>query len=243
MAEEQTPRSKKELLIERLRAKYPDDDYTNEDILFGRIGDDYDTSEKDLAHYRESEGRFADMFASNPQAAQFFTDMAQGVDPWIAIIKRIGIDGVTELLNDPEKQEAYAAANKEHAERLAENTRLEEEADKNLTESMAFRDEMNARYGEETVDAAIAVIDQIFRDALVGKVTPETFDMALKAVTHDADMENARTEGEIAGRNDKIDEMRRGRSVGDGMPRGGGGNNGPKEPRKYNVFDLAEAAS
>lgn len=243
MAENQETKSKRDAYIERLKAKYPDRPFDDDEALFGQAGADYDEYENQLNGYKEREGQLEEIFRKDPRNAQFFTDMARGDDPWIAVIKRMGTDGVLELINDPAKQEAYAEANKEYAERLAEEKRMEEERDKNLVESEKLREMYDKKFGEAMIDNAIAVIDQISRDALVGKITPATLDMALKMVNHDADMANARSEGEIAGRNAKIEEKLQKQNGGDGMPAMGGSSAAPAV-RKVNksIFDVARDA-
>ena len=243
MAENQEQKSKRDAYVERLKTKYPDRQYDDDEALFGQAGDDYDEYENQLNGYKERDGKLEEMFAKDPKNAQFFTEMAKGNDPWIAVVERLGIDGITELMNDPEKKAAYEEANKKHVERLAREKELEEEYERNMAESTKMREQLDAQYGEETVDAALGIIDQITKDAIIGKVTPETFDMALKVVRHDADVDNARSEGEVAGRNAKIEEGLRKRQGGDGMPAMGGSSAAPQKKRNLDVFDFAQAAN
>ncbi len=242
MADKKTEKSKREVFGERMKTKHPDREFADDEALFGQVGDDYDEYERQLGEYRERDEQMNELFKRDPRSAKFITDMARGEDPWIAVIKHLGIDGVTELMNDPEKQEAYAEANKDYAERLAREKELDEEYDRNFAESEKLRDEMDARYGVETVDAALGVINQICLDAVLGKVTPETFEMALKVVRHDADVENARSEGEIAGRNSKIEEKLSKQGGGDGLPAMGGSSTPgtKKNQSRGSLVDYAE---
>lgn len=229
-------KSKRDAFNERLKAKYPDREYADDEALFGQVNDDYDEYENQLNGYKEREGKLEEMFAKDPRSAQFITDMAHGKDPWIAVIERVGPDGVIELMNDPAKQEAHAEASKAYAERLAKEKELEEQYNRNIAESQKLCDELEAQYGEEMVDSALGVIDQITKDAILGKVTRETFEMAFKVLRHDADMENARSEGEITGRNAKIEENLRKPQQGDGMPSMGGSSVEPVT-KKRGFFD------
>ena len=242
MAENQPQKSKKEVLVERIRAKYPDLDLTDEEVLSGRIGDDYDDYEKRLGEYADREGKLEDMLVNDPKNAQFLADMVAGKDPWIAVVERLGVDGITDLLNDPEKKAAYEEANRTYAERVAREKEIDAEYERNIEESRKMREQLDSQYGEETVDAALSVIDQMAKDYIMGKVTPEAFDIALKVVKRDADLENARSEGEIAGRNARIEEKLRNMEGGDGLPVMGGSSAAPKQKRNMNIFDYAEAA-
>ena len=249
MAENQAPKtekSKRDQFAERLRTKYPDREFADDEALFGQANDDYDESDNQLNQYKEREGKLTQMFSQDPRSAQFITDMAKGNDPWISLIERIGIDGITDLINDPEKQSEYAAANKKYVERLAKEKELQEEYEKNIAESMNLleRIQQERRLGDETLDAAMELVERMAHDWCVGKITSETVDMALNAVNHDADVANARTEGTVAGRNSKIEERLRRPQSGDGMPNLGGSNEGNgNSKKKPNFFDYAEAAS
>lgn len=237
--------SRRAQFSERLKKKYPDKDYADDEALFGQIDDDYTDYEGQIDKYKTSEKKLADLFNKDPKSAQFIADMANGNDPWIAVLERLGIDGVTDLLNDPSKKEAYAEANKKFIERLAKEKSLEEEYNKNITESMQLIEKIKQERGlsDETIDAAVDLIDKITHDDIIGKFSQETIDMALKAVTHDADIVNARSEGEVAGRNAKIDEKLRKPTTGDGTPQLSGSNNAPtRKNSQKSMFDLADEA-
>lgn len=250
MAETQPPKastkSRRDQFGERLKKKYPDREYADDEALFGQINDDYDDYDNRLNKYKERESRLTDLFSKDPRSAQFITDMAKGNDPWLAVIERLGIDGVTDLINDPSKQKEYAEANKKYVERLAKEKELEDEYQKNFAESMSLLERMQQErgLGDETIDEAMNLIMRITNEAIVGKFTEETINMALNAVNHDADMVNARTEGVVAGRNAKIDEKLRKPQHGDGMPDLAGSNNAPtrKNASRGSMFELADEA-
>lgn len=251
MAENQTPtapaKSKRDLLGERLKKKYPDRDYADDEALFGQINDDYDEYDTELGQYRDRESRLTDLLSKDPRSAQFITDIAKGTDPWIAVIERLGIDGVTDLLNDPKKQSEYAEANKRYVERVAKERELEDEYEKNMREvTLPMLERMKQERGisDDMIDAAWDYLHHVADAAIRGTFTEADIDMALKAVNHDADVENARTEGTVAGRNAKIDEKLRKPQTGDGTPNLAGSNNAPTRNGKkpLNIFDYADAA-
>ncbi len=181
MAEKETPKSRRDQFGERLKAKYPDKEYADDEALFGQIDDDYAAYDEEIGKYKEREGKLNALLAMSPSNARFLTDMAKGVDPWIAVIERLGIDGITDLINDPDKQEAYAEANKKYVERLADEERLEEEYRTNLAESLKLLEQLQGEKGlsDETVDAAMDLVLQMANEALVGKFSRETIETAL----------------------------------------------------------------
>jgi hypothetical protein len=237
MAENENQKTKRELFAERLKGRYPDREFVDDEAMYGQAGEDYDAYENELSGYRERESKLEELFAKDPKNAQFLADMAAGKDPWIVVIERLGTDGITELLNDPEKKAAYEEANKRYAERLAKEKEIEAEYDRNMEESQRVREELDAIHGVEAVDAALGVIDQMTKDAIMGKVTKEAVEMAMKIVNRDADLANARSEGEIAGRNAKIEERMRRQQTGDGMPQIGGASAPAPAPKKRGFFD------
>lgn len=241
----ETPKSKRALFDERMKQRYPERDYSDDEALFGQINDDYDSYEKELGDYKERERRLNEMLSTDPRSAKFITDMARGADPWIAVIERLGIDGITDLMNDPSKQEAYAEANKKYVERLAKEKSLDEEYEKNISESMSLLEQIQQErhLGDETIDAAMDLVMRMANEVILGKFTAETIDMALNAVTHDADVENARSEGMVAGRNAKIDAKLRKQQGGDGTPNLAGSNNAPtRKNTSSSIFNLADEA-
>ena len=60
-------KSNRERYTERLKAKYPDREFADDEALFGQINDDYDGYDKELSGYKEREKALSDLFASNPQ--------------------------------------------------------------------------------------------------------------------------------------------------------------------------------
>lgn len=210
-------KSNRDQHLERLKAKYPDKEYADDEALFGQINEDYDGYDKQLSEYREREKALSDLFASNPRSASFLTDWRNGEDPIVGLVRKFG-DDFKAALEDPEKQEALAAANKEYAERIAKEGEFEEQYQQNISETLATLEKMQQEDGlsDEDIDKAMDFLIAIMKDGLLGKFSPDSIRMALKAINHDADVEEASHEGEVKGRNSKIEEKLRkgGRSDG-----------------------------
>lgn len=247
MAGEMKPKSRRDGFTERLKQKYPDREWPDDEALFGQISEDYDEYDNTVNGYKDREGKLTELFTKDPRNAQFITDMARGEDPWINVIKRLGLEGVTDLINNPEKQEAYAKANQEYVDKLAEEQSIEEEYNQNFSASLQVLEKVQSEQGlsDEQIDAAYDLIIGIANDAVLGKISEETVLMALKAVNHDADVEAATHEGVIAGRNYKAEENLRKPKKGDGTPNLQGSNNAPssQKKRRKTMFDLANEAN
>ena len=244
MKENEQPMTNRERFSARMKSKYPEREFADDEDMFGQIEIDYTDYEDQLGKYKEREGKLNELFSRDPRSAQFITDMAKGKDPWIAVIERVGVDGISDIMNDPSKQEEYAAANKAYMERLAKEKSYEEEYNKNLADSMALLSEIQQKKGlsDDMVDAAMNLIIGIANEAIMGKFSKDTIKMALKALKYDADMENAKEEGMISGRNQRIEEKLRKQGGGDGMPVMDGANNAPEPMRnaRKSIFDIAQ---
>ena len=189
-------KSNRERYTERLKAKYPDREFADDEALFGQINDDYDGYDKELSGYKEREKALSDLFASNPQSA---------------------------------------AANKEFAERIAQEKEYEGEYQKNLDETLTTLEAMQQEEGlpDEDIDSAMDFLVGIVRDGIMGKFTRESIEMAIKAIRHDSDVEAAGHEGEVKGRNSKIEEKLRKAGKNDGTAdlagKNGGGSGGSRQ--------------
>ncbi len=243
--ENEKVKTKRELIAERLKNRYPDKDFTDDEAMYGQIHDDFDEFDKELAGYEEREKAFTDMFASDPRSAQFMTDWRSGDDPEVALIRRHGKDNLLDAINDPEKLEVIAEANKNYVERVAKEKELEDLYQANLAESIKALDAMPGTEGitEEDVNKAMTFLLGVIRDGIVGKFSPESVMMALKAINHDADVENANQEGLVQGKNTKIEEKLRKPKTGDGTTPLGSANNKVRQSRSYSIFDEARGAS
>lgn len=239
--------SKLDALLERLKNRHQDKDFSDDEAMYGQIIDDFDEVDEEIRGYKERESSILDLFNRDPMFARFMVDAANAEDPWLAVIERIGIDGITALMNDPEKKAEYAAKNADYVARVAREKEIEDEYEKNKLETSELLDRIQDERGisDDVRNEIASRITRIAQDMVIGKVTPETVDMVLSSITHDADVENARSEGLVAGKNAKIEEKLRKRGSGDGIPAMGGGNSasGSDSKKRFNIFDYADAAN
>ena len=240
-------KSKRDAFKERMKGKYPDRDFEDDEVFFGQINDDYDDYDKQLSGYKEREAQFSDMFSSDPRSANFLMNWKDGKDPAVELVRQFGSE-IKDAIDDPERLEAISEANKEFVERVAKEKELDDTYQKNLQESLSMLDEYQQKNGltDEQVDAAMEFLLGIIKDGVMGKFTAESIDMAMKAINHDVDVETAGHEGEVRGKNTKIEEKLRKQKKGDGIPNmdgtNGGTGSGDNKKRNMNIFDFADAA-
>lgn len=227
MAETETVKSKRDTTLERLRGKYPEEQFDDDEQLFGRINADYDEYDNKLAGYQERESKFSDMFTSDPRSARLMMGWKNGDDPAVALIRLYGED-IKDAIDDPDKQEDIAEANKEYMERVAKEKQYEEEYTANLAESLTLLEQAQQERGlsDEQIDNAMGWFIGVAKDAMMGKFSPETIELIIKAQNYDNDVAQAGEEGEVRGKNAKVTETLRKPTRGDGTAQLDGKNGG-----------------
>ena len=244
MAENNQVKSRRDQQLERLRKKYPDKKFEDDEEIYGQISDDYDQYEHELDDYRGREKALGDMFSADPRSAQFLADMHNGQDPVLGLVKNFGIE-IKDVLDNPEMQDKIAEANREYVERVARSKQLDEEYEKNMDASLATLRQFQEERGmsDEQIDAVADAMLTVVKDGVMGKFSRETLEMFVNAINHDSDVANASEEGRVAGRNAKIVEGLRKQNKGDGTSPLHGKNGGaPKNKRNMDIFDFANAA-
>lgn len=237
--------TKREIALERLRKKYPDDSFDDDEAIYGRIIDDYDNGEKELSEYKGREKALSDLFTADPRSAQFLTDWKNGKNPAVALVEMFGDDFVDEL-KDPRKQEELAKASKAFAERVAKEKEYDELYQKNIDQSRDMLERLQEEQGlsDDDIDRAMEFLVGIMKDGILGKFSRQSVIMALNALDHDNDVNIARQEGLVQGKNTKINERLRKRGKNDGTANLNGQNGVPTRRKNggSSIFDLAKEA-
>lgn len=231
----------RDAFLSQLKDKYPETE--DEDDLYGRFSDDLVLNREKMGRYEADRKTLTDLFNSNPASARFFTDWVNGTDPVVSLVRNYGLQ-IRDYLDDPDMQDKLAEANRAFLEGQAESRRWKDEYARNADKT---RDELNKLadekgYSDEQMDAALAAAQGITMDAWKGIISPSTVEMIMKALTFDQEMEKARTAGELAGRNQKIEDRLIEEQAGDGIPQVG---SAPAQPEKKNnrgIFGIAEGA-
>ena len=251
MVENQVPiaaeLSNRDKVMKRLKEKYPDDNMDDAETRYGKIESDYADYADKISKYQDNENKLKGMIDADPRAASLLMDMKDGVDPVYGMVKRFGPE-LADILNDPDKQEQIAEAQAEYMKRVALNKELEDIYEKNLNQSAITAGEFQQEkgYDDNQMDELVKAIIQCGNDMVVGKFTKQTLEAFAKALNYDNDVKTAREEGEVAGRNAKIDanklDLRR--PAGDGLPQLGGGapKQGGNSNKPSSIFDLAAQA-
>lgn len=233
-------KTKRDLLMEGMNSRHPDRQYADDEELFGQINDDYSDYDNQLKGYRDREKAMSDLFTSDPRSAGLLQKMRNGEDPVLYLVREFGPD-IRERLEDPEFQAQVEEAGNEYRTKLAESKKYEDEYNENLKQTLAVIDayQEKNKLEDEAVDALMNTVSAIARDYISGKVTEETLAMVSNAINHDNDVQAASQEGEVRGRNAKIDERLRKAGKSDGTPALDGKNGGaPARPARQSMGAL-----
>ena len=230
-------KSKKDLLLEKLKSKHPDLNADDEDSFYGRINDDYDENEKRIGESSKNEEALSNLFSSDPRSAHFLMSWKNGENPVVQLIRQFG-DDFKEALDDPDMQEQFAAAHNEYLDRQLNNKKIQDEAEANLPITLKNLEDAQSEggYDEKQADEAFQLIFDIIDNGNKDLVTKETWIMAFKALNHDSDVATAAHEAEIKGKNAKIDKEKKKTTVPADLPPmiGGQGGEAPA-PKKRNL--------
>lgn len=223
--EKQAVPTRRDSFMKRFSERYPDFDINDEDGFYGKLGEEFDRFDRSDTAQKE----LGELLARDPRSAGFLMVLRKGGNPMEFMIEQYG-DDFREALNDPEKARELAGAFSKYAEKQTKNQELQKQAEDNLQKMLdeldaaqeegRFSDE-DARKAYEFLYADGGLLDRI----IVNDITREDWMMLMKAAKYDdlqKDMENriseARTEGEITGRNARIEEAKRKRTKADSMP-------------------------
>lgn len=161
------------------------------------------------------------MFMENPEAAYLFNDILDGKEQLgVSLMRHFG-QTFRDAVDDPtdENVKAFADAMDEHAAKIKENDKLQDEFEANADESAAVIEQWQKEKGltPEQVEATRDFINEQFANLIVGKISPAMLEMAYKGLNYDKDVAAAEENGAAQGRNEKIKEQLR-KGKGDGMP-------------------------
>lgn len=214
----QDVKSKKDLLLERLRGQHPDLNTDDEDALYGTINDNFDNfeqykTEREAADSKRQEvdKNLSDRFNSDKQFGKFFLGaMQKDSNPVLEFLKVYGME-IKDYLDDPEKAEEIGKMQQENLERIAKGEELEENYSRNLEQSLDLIEKYQQE-NEMTDEQAENIIAELTKDAenvIMGIFTPQMIEDKMKSLNYSADIETAQREAFVEGKNQKIDEQKK----------------------------------
>ena len=236
----QTVKTSRERLKDRLSGRYPDRQFTGQDGIDAQDVMD-DSTEELFGEYEARENeynthskRLNDLFASDARIAGLFMKWAEGGNIMEHLIEEFG-DEFLDALGSEEGKAKFLDAQNRWLDKVSKNKAADEEAQANFQKSIETLNEFQQEHNL-TDEEAIAVFDKVHKigaDMVRGIYEKESLELALNAINHDKDVNTARAEGELAGKNAKIREkMRRGEELKTTLPPSLGGQGSSVPERK-----------
>lgn len=215
-APEPAKKSKRDAYLEGFRKKHPDWQDDDEEGFYGGLADDEAAMNEQMNGYKSREEELSTALSGSPLNAALFLDAVNGKPIPLSILERYP-DEVKAWMDDPENGDAVQAAFQGLADRMAKNKELDAEADKNLEETNALFEQMIADgelSGEDEANQIVELLGKIAVGMTMNHIEKEWIIAAKNAINHDTDVEAAKAEGEINGRNAKIEAKRNSASKG-----------------------------
>lgn len=219
-------------LHQRTAKRHPDMTFEDDDAYRRQMRADADEDDKRLQAYDEEAKQTSELFENDPRSAEFWVAWRKNPDrsPIAYFVKTYGVDKLREALDDPAFADMIEESDNAFRESFAEGKEYGETVQKNLDNSLDTIDKYAQENGlsEEETDKLVSEVFERFKHIQLGIVTADDLDWVRKIASYDKDMEEAREEGEIAGRNTKIREQLRKPKETDGVAAlNGGASNRP----------------
>jgi hypothetical protein len=207
MAEE-IKETRRDAFRKRIAERAPELNMEDEDAYYGYMDDmvnEYDDYRKSSdvmrGHMEKSPALMEMMIAARGQ---------EDFDPVIWMIQNRGLD-LDALRDDPEYAAKITEARNEWLAKRTKEDEIGKKAQENMPRSVdaiiAKANEMGLT--DEQTDEIVGKIYQMGNDLTEGIIPVDVFEMLAKGLTRDADVEMAREEGVLEGRNTKVTDKLR----------------------------------
>lgn len=217
---QETPKTGRALLIERLRAAYPDQetDYEDDDAFYSGLENMYNDNEKRVKDLTEGNKRLAEALAREPEAGLFLSQVMEGTPVLTAITNAYG-DVLKAVEGDEQSMNEFNAgmqSRRESEKELADiKMRQEQNAEKFSQVISDFLDKkgLDEKGRQDFADYTSNLVDKIY----TFEFDEPTLEAIWQAMNYASDVKDAEAMGEVRGRNANI-EMQRRSMTSDGVP-------------------------
>lgn len=208
--------------LERLRKRYPDREFTDEAAAKDEFYADYDRTLGEYDALRGENARILETLQDNPEFAQVFARIRDGMPLRVALARVIDFDAAKPVEGDPDYEDFMREAGefkKRQAEVAERRKRIEENQARSRMEIDDFFEKVGADDEEQTGFADF--LQGLFDDVFEGNMGKVVLGKLWQAYKYDEDVEAARKAGETEGRNETIETRRTKTKATDGLPDAG----------------------
>jgi hypothetical protein len=221
---EETTEKPKHKFHERLLKAFPDRKYESDDDYDTALTEHLDALEGYKERGTKANERLINVMDSEPAVGAMLRDMIQGATFRQALARHFDAADFEAQEGDPDF-EGWAQNAKERETALKKRREFEKTYAENLknAESEIETWAKEAGHDEKTMAALFDQIDGVLDEFNSGKITKDLLVKMQRIFTYDKDIEKAREEGRIAGRNENITAKKDKQpdNQGDGIPRPG----------------------
>lgn len=206
-----------------MKSKHPDKEWEDDEAYYSDVAAYAEDADKKLTGYETANETIKSVGKDYPEIFAIIEDIADGKSFEEALAANIDIEELIPTENEPNYEkytQARDARKKKREEAEAYSRKLKENIAKSKGTVEAFFEEkgMDEKSANEFGD----YIDGVMGEYLDGIISKEMLEMFYNARNYDNDVAEARTAGEVAGRNAKIDAERQKKATAtDGLPTAG----------------------
>lgn len=202
-----------------LADEYPDRNFDADEDYENGVGDMMDSLVSFRDKTRQADKKFAEVLEANPDLGMVIRDMMDGASLTEALARHIDPADLTPAEGDPD-YEGWERNRNERLQRAEDRKKRQEQFDANLEISAKNIREFAEENNMTTEEAAkwLEPFDKLLGEINNGTLSKETL-LKIKRITdYDKDIENARNEGLLKGRNENITAQKQAVPKGDGLP-------------------------
>lgn len=159
---------------------------------------------------KEANKKMLEVLEQNPQIITYIQHLDKGMDAEEALVRSHEMDKIIERYNNIDEapdDDKLKVAKSEKQKKYQERKQKKESFDNNLKESAKVMKDFVKAEKMDDVNAKMfyGKIDEAFKSLNQGQVTTELLSMLKKGLAFEVAVEEAKTEGEIKGKNEKIE--------------------------------------
>lgn len=240
--------SPRDLFFERIRTNFPEGKYAeDEDEYYRNANSRMDELEKDSKLYKDITAKLETRLNQDPEDAEVFLDWLDGTNLWTATARHKGAEFAAPPQEGTPEYDEYIKAGDERRKELDAIKAQVDEYRSNAEASAADLDALakeNNWSDEEKADVE-NYIQEFLKKVYSGRLDKDFYNFIQHGRNYDADIEGAREQGRVDGRNEKI-EVEKKHLAGSGLPNGGAGGNASEEvdaPESNKTIDWLDRMS
>lgn len=225
------PKSR-DLFYERIRTNFPDSNYDeDEDGYYRDALSRMDALEKDSKTLKDLTSKLETRLGADPQEAEVMLDWLDGVDIRTAIARHMGAEALSAPEEGSEEYESWKKAGDDRRKELDDMKAKVDEYRTNAEASAAALKEFAQENGldeEQAAELERYIAEEFLPNIYAGKLGKDFYGFIQHGRNYDADIEGAREQGRVDGRNEKIEAEKK-HLEGSGLPSAKSGGNVAEE--------------